>query len=193
MPQPVANIAPLDPADKRAAAPVKKLCVRCKERKSAILLQTAAFCHECFEFNFEGKVRQGLEQSQLCTHLHRTEKPSASSAAYPCQGRVALGLSGGPSSRALLHIARSRLLPLKARNEHGQSGKLQEVQGVDVFFVDDSAVIMGVEDRTEQVRAIVDEEGGEAAGLSFWPLKLSDVFEDEEAVDCTAEYACECM
>jgi hypothetical protein len=219
MPPVEANIAPLDPADKRAPPPTQKICVRCKEKKSAILLQTAAFCHECFQYHLEGKVRQSLEQSRLCTYLHRTEyeeqqqqvKAGESSSSsvqgtktkanldqaslYPCKGRVALGFSGGAASRALLHNAVSRLLTSDDsdgnRGASGRTGKLQEVHALDVIYVDDSEVIAGAVDRTEDVRQIVSEEGGEELGLHFWPMKLSDVFEDELAADCTAEYACE--
>ena len=205
------SIAPLDPADKRAPQPVKKLCIRCKERKSVILIQTAAFCHVCFQFNFEGKVHHGLEQSRLCTYLHRTEEekkeqtvgePSSFQArtpapfsSYPCKGRVAIGFSGGAASRALLHIAKTRLLRSMTGDSNGASsgknGKLQEVFAIDVIYIDTSEAIEGAEDQTEKIRAIVQEEGGEEEGIYFWPLKLHDVFDDDSQVECTAEYACE--
>ncbi|UZJ54229.1 hypothetical protein CBS101457_003549 [Exobasidium rhododendri] len=215
------NIAPLDPADKRAPPPVKKICVRCKKERSAIILQTAAFCHQCFQFNFEGKVRLGLEQSRLCTYLHRTEQelqhqqqqssgsttslsqspkqaqapPSSSnlpiSSTYPCKGRVAIGFSGGASSRTLLHIAKSRLLRSEdgSNGVSGKSGKLQEVEAIDVIYVDDSCVIDGAEDRTEEIREIIKQEGGEEQGIHYWPLRLCDVFDDGKEVECSAEYA----
>jgi hypothetical protein len=63
------------------------------------------------------------------------------------------------------------------------------VDAIDVIYVDDSGVIEGAEDRTEVVRDIVQQEGGERQGIFFWPLKLSDVFDDERAVQCSADYA----
>lgn len=181
--------------------PITKTCVRCRQHKSTIVLQTATFCHECFQFNFEGKIRQNLEQSRLCIYLHRNEIsessnqasldstsiPSSSSTLYPCKGRIMIGFSGGVASRTLLHIAKARLLP--AQHDR-RNGKLQEVHAIDVVYVDTSVVLPDTPDETERIRAIVQEEGGEAEGIYFWPLKLQDVFDDGQAVECTAEFAC---
>jgi hypothetical protein len=152
-----------------------------------IVLQTATYCHECFQSNFESKVRQNLEQGRLCTYLHRNEE--ASSSRYPCQGRVAIGFSGGAASRALLHIASERLS--NARRSKG-NGKMQEVHAIDVIYIDTSAVVEGAQDETEAVRLMVQEEGGEADRIHFWPLKLHDVYDDDQMVECTSETACEC-
>lgn len=194
-------IAPLDPADKKKAAPMKRICVRCKERKSTIVLQTATFCLECFQFSFEGKIRQNLEQSRLCIYLHRNEiaeslgqakidVPTSSSALYPCEGKVMIGFSGGVASRTLLHIAKARLL---ATQHDLRNGKRQEVQAIHVVYVDTSAIMPDTQDETERIRAIVQEEGSEAEGIHFWPLKLQDVFDDEQSVECTADSACESL
>lgn len=196
MPTADASIAPLHPADKKKASPVLRNCSRCRVNKATILVQSASYCSDCLQFTFEGKVRQGLEQTRLCTYLHRTEGETSAAGAeaatpskYPCQGRIAIGFSGGASSRVLLHLAKSRLLPDK--NRRG-GGKVQEVRAIDVIFVDDSEVIDGAEERIEQVRAVVEEEGGEEAGLFFRPIKLHSVFDDNLGVQCTAESAGEC-
>lgn len=184
----IASIAPLDPADKPTVAPHKKICVRCRQRKSSIILQTATYCHECFQTNFEGKVRQNLEQGRLCTYVHRNEASSSSSSAYPCEGRLAIGFSGGAASRALLHIARERL-SIAQRDTRG--GKAQEIHTIDVIYVDTSAVVVDAQDETESIRQMVQEEGSETDGIHFWPLKLHDVFDDDQVALCTSEPACE--
>lgn len=152
------------------------------------MLQTATYCHDCFQTNFESKVRQNLEQGRLCTYLHRNEE--ASSSKYPCEGRIAIGFSGGAASRALLHIASERLSTARRGN---RGGKAQEVHAIDVVYVDTSAVVEGAHDETEAVQRMVQEEGGgEADGIHFWPLKLHDVFDDDHFAECTSESACEC-
>lgn len=188
----IASIAPLDPADKTVVAPHNKICVRCRQQKSSIILQTATYCHDCFQTHFEQKVRQNLEQGRLCTYVHRNEASSSSSAsiphAYPCNGRLAIGFSGGAASRTLLHLARERL---STARRDTRSGKAQEIHAIDVIYVDTSAVVEDAQDDTDKVRQMVLEEGNDSDGVYFWPLKLQDVFDDEEVIECTSEPACE--
>lgn len=56
---------------------------------------------------------------------------------------------------------------------------------IDVLYIDDSAVVPGAHDQTEDVRRIVEEQGGRNAGLKFVPLKLEDVFVDDESAECS--------
>lgn len=54
-----------------------------------------------------------------------------------------------------------------------------DVTRIDVIYIDDSAVIPGAQDVTDQVRQIVEHQGGRQAGLNFVPLKLQDIFADD--------------
>lgn len=102
-------------------------------------------------------------------------------------GRVALGLSGGPSSRTLLHMAKKRLLP--PPDYQHRRGKVYEVFAIDVVYVDDGALFGPEDDRVRQVQRIVEEEGGLEAGLHFVPVKLENVFENDNGATCSAEPA----
>lgn len=54
-----------------------------------------------------------------------------------------------------------------------------------VIYIDDSALHGGSnQDQTDEVRGIVESYGGAAAGLNFVPVKLEEIFEDDdEAVE----------
>lgn len=198
MPAPIAYDAPLHPTDRREPQDNRRvLCQRCKVERSTIVLQTAKFCRACFLYHFDAKMKMGMEQARVCAFIKRKEEeeeltdkhpdekfsePSHQDVSSSSKGRVALGFSGGPSSRAMLHMARKRLLP--PPDYKVQKGKLHEIFSIDVIFVDDSAVVPNSYDRTAEARAIVEEEGGQEAGLNFVALKLEDAFENDEAAIC---------
>lgn len=129
-----------------------------------------------------------MEKARICAFIHREEAANGSDAASDpsMAGRVALGLSGGPSSRAMLRLARERLL--LPPNHDPRKTKPQPITAIDVLYVDDSAVIKAAQDRTEEVRRMVDDEGGSSAGLHLVPLRLEQVFEQSKAVPCTAGF-----
>lgn len=91
--------------------------------------------------------------------------------------------------RALLHIARRLLNPPPASSASSSSEKDKgkrkpvDVTRIHVIYVDDSALYPcdegGARDLTEDVRAIVEEEGGAAAGLDFVPIKFEDLFQGQ--------------
>lgn len=201
----VAASLPLHPADKKSSSTNLKrpVCLRCKKEPSTIIVQTSKFCTSCFNFYFEGKVRTGLEQARICAYIRRMEgeeqqqphsqqqpDPTASSkfgnARQSKSGRVLLGLSGGPNSRALLRMLREHLLP--PPDYDAKKGKPHEVFAVDVVYIDDSALQPTRESRTEEVRQIVENEGGESIGFNFIPLRIEDAFEGDEATICTAGF-----
>lgn len=202
----VAASLPLHPADKRSSSTNLKrpICLRCKKEPSTIVVQTSKFCTSCFQFYFEGKVRTGLEQARICAYIRRMEgeeqqqhphsqqqpDPTASSkfgnASKSKSGRVLLGLSGGPNSRALLRMLREHLLPPPGYD--ARKGKPHEVFAVDVVYIDDSALQPGGGSRTEEVRQLVEEEGGESVGFKFIPLRIEDVFEEGKVTMCTAGF-----
>lgn len=204
----VAASLPLHPTDKKGpSSDLKKrpFCLRCKKEPSTIVVQTSKFCTSCFQLYFEGKVRTGLEQARICAYIRRMEgeedlkqeyhidsqpDPTSSSkfgnARKTRSGRVLLGLSGGPNSRALLRMLKEHLLPPPGYD--AKKGKPHEVFAVDVVYIDDCALQPSAESRTEEVRQIVEDEGGESVGLYFIPLRIEDVFEDGRATTCTAGF-----
>lgn len=201
----VAASLPLHPADKKSTSTNLKrpICLRCKKEPSTIVVQTSKFCTSCFQFYFEGKVRTGLEQARICAYIRRMEAeeqhqpnsqqqpdPTASSkfgnARQSKSGRILLGLSGGPNSRALLRMLREHLLP--PPDYDAKKGKPHEVFAVDVVYIDDSALQPAIESRTEEVRKLVEEEGGESVGFNFSSLRIEDVFENDVATTCTAGF-----
>lgn len=55
--------------------------------------------------------------------------------------------------------------------------------------VRDFATPADLHEHDEALCSMVEQEGGEAAGLELVLLSLDDVFEDSEAVECTAEHS----
>lgn len=120
-----------------------------------------------------------LEVVRGAALLHRWEEGQrASTSSEGEEEVVVLGCSGGVNSRVLLRLARLALLPAS----DPRSRKPREVQKLVVVYIDDGLLLPGSEkkdDRAERVRAMVEDEGGEAAGLSFVSVPIEDAFEEE--------------
>ncbi|CAO1632124.1 unnamed protein product [Sympodiomycopsis kandeliae] len=182
----------------------KKKCLRCGQPATLLLRKTLPACTECAQKAVENRAKGLLEHARGAAILDRLgeldlvrdqglEKGKQKDVSM--RGGVALAFSGGASSRALLDIAARNLKPPSrsqaaeleaAMNSNSTSSSKSrksrpvDVTRIDVIYIDDSAVIAGAQDATEQVRQIVEAQGGEEAGLNFVPLKLEDVFSAEE-------------
>ncbi|PWN86977.1 hypothetical protein FA10DRAFT_190812 [Acaromyces ingoldii] len=170
---------PLEPVDrKERQRKLGRTCGRCRAERAQILIQTAAFCAGCLRRSVEMKSRMALEVVRGAALLARWEAWSAgreeAGAEAGAEAEVVLGCSGGVNSRALLRLARMALLP----DRDPRSRKPREVGRIVVVHVDDSLLVPGASDRTARVRAMVEAEGGEEAGLSFVGLRIEDTFED---------------
>ncbi|KAJ9478770.1 Cytoplasmic tRNA 2-thiolation protein 2 [Pseudozyma hubeiensis] len=120
---------------------------------------------------------------------------------------IAVAFSGGIGSRALLRTATQYFRPeaaftnrdarrrkargediddndaasvtsAKSRSAASAAGRFNEVGKIYVLYIDDSAIIEGGVDRTEEARRMVEEEG--CVDLEFVGLKLEDVFRADD-------------
>lgn len=118
---------------------------------------------------------------------------------------IAVALSGGASSRALLRTAVQYFRPetrfanredrkARARGEaspqvetkanrmnNNGSGRFNEVGKIYVIHVDDSALIPDGVDKSDEIRAMVDAE--ECPDLVFVPVKLEDIYRSSPSED----------
>ncbi|KAN0065442.1 hypothetical protein ACQY0O_001278 [Thecaphora frezii] len=197
-------------------------CVRCRVAAATVHYRDSSYCQACGKSHFEQKAKPGLEAARgagIARYIDRVARTSDATAADPKQdvrgavnASLALAWSGGMSSTVLLRAAAQYFRPEHERrirepvdiaadddevaslaNKMASLGRTSEVAKVYVIFVDDSAIIPGGRDRTEEARAIVEAEGCE--DFEFVGLKLEDVYLTDAgggsraaaAATCTAE------
>lgn len=186
-----------------------KQCHRCGNAAATLLLRRIVLsCTPCAQKAVESRAKGILEYVRGAAILRRIGQLDSlgkgkgrqvDEAQLSPRGSIALAFSGGSSSRALLDIAtRSLQSPSRAQlemmlasagsssSDKPRKSRPVEVMRIDVLYIDDSALFPDMEDQTEVIRSIVEEQGGEASGLNFVPLKLEDIFADQaaQAVEC---------
>eukprot|EP00842_Homolaphlyctis_polyrhiza_P003183 jgi/Hompol1/3866/HPOL_003397-RA len=106
------------------------MCIKCKLAKPQVLLKQARFCNPCFLDSFVSRFRTNILK-----------------AAVPDGTRLMVALSGGPSSRALLHVL-ADFCRIDPSNPHRHI-KFPDFR---VCYVDQSAVL----GNNDSVQSIVD-------------------------------------
>ncbi|CAO1615901.1 unnamed protein product [Parajaminaea phylloscopi] len=167
-------------------------CIRCGSPATLRLRKTFPSCTPCAIRGFGTRAKPITELARGAALWDRTQSCEGSHRAREAGG-VALAFSGGPNSRALLDVVTKQLRPPPLSDQAATAGdnvasssgsssrneraRPVEVTRIDVVYIDDSAVVPGARDQTEEVKQIVEEQGGAKAGLRLVALRLEDVFE----------------
>ncbi|PWZ01549.1 hypothetical protein BCV70DRAFT_76399 [Testicularia cyperi] len=182
-----------DPAKPTAA------CVRCRSSSATAFFRDASYCRSCAALVFDGKTKPGLELARGAGLAKYVDAVSIDSLAgegeqpqhMDVSASIAIAFSGGINSRVLLSSARQYFRPQatdsgsnarlvgqkKSRtgaNVAHNTGRFSEVAKLYVLYVDDSAVVSEADDRTDEVRRLVEQEG--CPDIEFVPLRLEDVY-----------------
>lgn len=201
------------------------ICVRCKTNPAIAIFRDSIYCQTCALDVFYSKAKSGLEYARgagLAKYV-AAAKASSSLSASPAtsatsieegKGRakqinngggnaevnvsanIAIGFSGGASSRALLKSAVQYFRPessdaSRSRKKGGRTqatesntdgrsntvGRTNEIGKIYVLYIDDSSLIPDGADRTEEARRMVEAEG--CADLHFIALKIEDIYRSQ--------------
>ncbi|RUP51151.1 hypothetical protein BC936DRAFT_149634 [Jimgerdemannia flammicorona] len=144
-----------DPVMVAGPKPTQKTCIKCKTSPSVVVVRHATYCKSCFLFTFVGKFRTIIMKSKVVSQKEGE--------------RVLLAFSGGPSSRAMLHL----LSDFQYIVPH-ETSKRQLFSGVTICHIDESALFGQEEQGTlARIEAIV---RGQYPDLPFVGVRMEDVF-----------------
>ncbi|RUS33500.1 hypothetical protein BC938DRAFT_471355 [Jimgerdemannia flammicorona] len=145
-----------DPVMVAGPKPTQKTCIKCKTSPSVVVVRHATYCKSCFLFTFVGKFRTIIMKSKVVSQKEGE--------------RVLLAFSGGPSSRAMLHL----LSDFQYIVPH-ETSKRQLFSGVTICHIDESALFGQEEQGTlAHIEAIV---RGQYPDLPFVGVRMEDVFD----------------
>lgn len=114
-----------------------KQCIKCKANPPIIQIRHTLYCHECFLFATTGKFLRFFQQNFSLNDD------------YPA---FYIGVSGGPSSRFLLHCLHSQLSPRKGKGNFVRSGIAKKLV---VIHVDHSKVVPGARNVRKEIEDMV--------------------------------------
>ncbi|RHZ75829.1 hypothetical protein Glove_209g99 [Diversispora epigaea] len=132
--------------------PEVKICIKCKTSTATILIRHSTYCKPCFQHVFVGKFRKNMEK-------YKTSNSKIDE-------KVMIGLSGGPSSRAMLHL-------LSEIFSHELSKK-QSFTEVWVCHIDENSIFNLKDSTINQVEQIVQKYNS-----LFIGLRIEDIYSDE--------------
>ncbi|KAH0585186.1 hypothetical protein H2248_008440 [Termitomyces sp. 'cryptogamus'] len=153
-----------------------KQCVRCKEKTGNIVIRHAVYCKECFSTLISVKFRRALDP----TVNPLPDGPRRKG--LKAGGDLLIGFSGGLGSTVLLdlmyrtyfsfHDAPIDLTTGKPRGGKDHPRNLLVWSRGSVCYVEPCNAFPGMKDRTEHIRAIVEQY----EDLTFIPLRIEDAF-----------------
>ncbi|ORX97935.1 hypothetical protein K493DRAFT_406773 [Basidiobolus meristosporus CBS 931.73] len=141
----------------KKSKPQLKTCVKCKVANAEYLIRHAQYCKQCFTHTFVGKFRIIVSKSKFV--VGRKE----------CKPNVLLAFSGGPSSRALIHMMKDFHI-----GDNPEIKKKTILGNVKICHVDESVVCGPEEGTLKQVQDITSQYTFPFVGAS-----LEDVFSSE--------------
>ncbi|KAG0375869.1 Cytoplasmic tRNA 2-thiolation protein 2 [Mortierella sp. AD032] len=160
-------------AEKRAKSRAVHVgfCCKCKTEKSTITVRYAEYCDPCFLIALDSKFRTALRNARP----YRVITPE----------NVMLAFSGGPSSRALIHLfdVFHSLPPEVATNK--QQPKIYN--DIHVCHIDESCLLEPTQDQESQdatatsIRSTMEQARSIAAGYgyTFHGVAIEDIFDPE--------------
>ncbi|KAF9119146.1 Cytoplasmic tRNA 2-thiolation protein 2 [Mortierella sp. 14UC] len=158
-------------AEKRAKSRAVHVgfCCKCKTEKSTITVRYAEYCDPCFLIALDSKFRTALRNARP----YRVITPE----------NVMLAFSGGPSSRALIHLfdVFHSLPPEVATNK--QQPKIYN--DIHVCHIDESCLLEPAQDHESQettiTRSTMEQARSIAAGYgyTFHGVAIEDIFDPE--------------
>lgn len=101
-------------AEAAEAAAAAAVCVRCRKATPAVYFRDTGYCVPCATRAFEYKAKLGFDYARgavFSAHIDAHPAPAAADREQDVEGRIALGLSGGQASLALLHAAAAYFRP----------------------------------------------------------------------------------
>ncbi|KAF4614224.1 hypothetical protein D9613_007796 [Agrocybe pediades] len=158
-----------------------KICIKCKENQGSIVVRYAVYCKSCFFPLVQTRFRKTLEPTINPTPDGPRRK------ALKAGGSLALGLSGGTNSTALLDLVAKTYYASRSAEDDTGKGKIRG--GTEhprnsetvwkgrpaVCYVEVCGAFPTEEDRIESIRNIVNRYTD--ANFEFVPLRLEDAFD----------------
>ncbi|OZJ02183.1 hypothetical protein BZG36_04321 [Bifiguratus adelaidae] len=145
----------VDSGPLRAPKPKAGTCIKCKTRPSTVVLRHVQYCKDCFLFATTGKFRSAFGKSAISNTTGH---------------KAMVAFSGGPSSRALLHLMKG----FQHVGSH-QSGQKRLFDELVICHIDETAAFNG-SSTLDMARVVVDTEYPD---FTFHGQLIEDIYEDE--------------
>ncbi|KAF7374864.1 Cytoplasmic tRNA 2-thiolation protein 2 [Mycena sanguinolenta] len=148
-----------------------RICGKCRTSAGNVVIRHAVYCKECFFPNVTTKFKRILEPT---INANGTRKKG-----FKPAGNLCVGFSGGLGSTVLLDLISDCYysIPkgedaLKGGKDHPRNAGVWKK--ATVCYVEICNALPGTRDRTEEVRAVVEQY----PHFTFLPLRLEDAFDD---------------
>jgi len=148
-----------------------RVCGKCRTNVGNVVIRHAVYCKECFFPNVTTKFKRILEPT---INANGTRKKG-----FKPAGNLCIGFSGGLGSTVLLDLI-SDCYYSTLKGEDAQKGGKDHPRNAGVWkkatvcYVEICNALPGTRDRTEEVRAIVEQY----EHFTFLPLRIEDAFDD---------------
>ncbi|TIA87529.1 hypothetical protein E3P99_03101 [Wallemia hederae] len=143
----------------RRTKPKSSKCIKCKQAQPVIQIRHALYCRECFVFGTSGKFLKWFLAHFKPTYTHPI---------------FYVAVSGGPSSRYLLHVLQTQLTPNKGKGNYIRPLSADKLV---VIYVDHSKVVPGA----KNVRKDVDKMVKNFPSVEVIEADVSEAWRDNEA------------
>ncbi|KAJ7931545.1 hypothetical protein B0H13DRAFT_1958724 [Mycena leptocephala] len=150
-----------------------KICIKCRTNAGKVVIRHSVYCKECFFPNVATKFRRTLEPT-----INAVPDGPRKKALKPV-GDLCIGFSGGLGSTVLLDLISKSYFSnhtgeaaLKGGKDHPRNDGVWKK--ATVCYVEICNALPGTRDRTEEVRAVVEQY----AQFTFLPLRIEDAFDD---------------
>ncbi|TIB74097.1 hypothetical protein E3Q23_02761 [Wallemia mellicola] len=121
----------------RRTKPKNKICLKCKTEAPVIQVRHALYCRNCFIFTTSGKFLKWFLATFKTTDI------------YPA---FYIGVSGGPSSRYLLHVLQTQLTPRKGKGNFIRPGAAEKLV---VIYVNHANVVPGAQNLRKDIENMI--------------------------------------
>ncbi|KAJ6619784.1 hypothetical protein B0H10DRAFT_2024969 [Mycena sp. CBHHK59/15] len=150
-----------------------RICVRCRTSPGNVVIRHAVYCKDCFFPMVTHKFRRSLQPS-----INVTQDGTRNKSLKPA-GNLCLGLSGGLGSTVLLDLVTECCFANHQSEDTMRGGKDHPRKAsvwkkATVCYVETCNALPGTRDRTDEVRAVVEQYGH----FEFMPIRIEDAFND---------------
>ncbi|KAJ7475881.1 hypothetical protein FB451DRAFT_1087870 [Mycena latifolia] len=158
---------------RRAKFDKTRVCIKCRTNLGNVVIRHAVYCKECFFPMMATKFRRTLEPS-----INPIPDGPRKKGLKPA-GNLCLGFSGGLGSTILLDLVSRSYFSIH-EGEDAQKGGTDHPRNLSVWkkasvcYVEVCNALPGTRDRTDEVRAVVEQYDH----FDFLPLRIEDAFDD---------------